>query len=527
MLEKIKIKNFVLIEEAELNFSNDLNILIGETGGGKSLVFRAISQIFGKRAQKSYIKEGEDAYEISAELTNSNTIVKRLEEEDIPVLDKLYVKRKFNRNSQNKIVVNGEIVSLTRLEKIMQGIAEITMQNEYQKVTSADYFTLFNPSTSIHQQYLNDLEIFESTQTKYLELEALKDNAEEEALINNHRIKELQIVKEISDPEELQLQIADFTNKMQHLEVYQSTNMMVEKMQETLEIDRNLSGSIAEQLYEIQEKLSDVSFMLSSQLNSEISEADFNQMQEQFSAYKRIERKYNLDFMQFKDYLTELELKQEQLSSLDLDLTLSSEKMNAAKIKLEKSAEKLSQELKQSATNTQKQITKMLTAVGLEQAKIKFEFRELTNYRKTGKDEIKLLIDVNKQNSFGDVNTTLSGGEFARLLLVLKVLKPEKVESSLLLFDEIDTGISGQVAQKIAKLIKSLSEQNQIILITHLAQTAASSDKLFKVSKINGVSKSQELTIDEHYLEIAKLLSGSQVTTEAKAQAKKLIEEVK
>ncbi len=526
MLEKIKIKNFVLIEDAELNFSNNLNILIGETGGGKSLVFRAISQLFGNRGQKKYIKEGQTSYEISAVFSNNQEIVKKLERDEIEVMDKLYITRKFNHKSQNRITVNGEIVSLSRLEELMRNLAEITMQNEYRKITIEDYLRLFNPEKKIVQSYKEILHEYKELELQKNKLEKLNDNVEEETLIVKHRLNELKIVNEIIDPEELQLKIINITKQIENYSIYQSTNEIVTRMHSMVEINRDLPEVIAERLYGIKEELANLSFDLSNQLETQISETEFNEMQNQFSDYKRIERKYGKSYNELKFYFQELEARYEKISSLDMDISIVDNKLQKMKSELEIAADKYSAELKMKAKKAEQEIQNMLKAVGLEQAKVKFNFKELTTYRITGKEEIKLLIDVNNQHNYGDINTTLSGGEFARLLLILKVINPVNDNRVLLLFDEIDTGISGEVAQKIAKLIKSLSEKNQIILITHLAQTAASSKKLFKISKTDGISKVQELKASEHYLEIAKLLSGSEVTNEAKIQAKKLIKEV-
>ncbi len=527
MLEQITIKNFVLIEDATLNFNQNLNILIGETGGGKSLVFRAISQLFGGRGQKKYIKQEANAYEISAVFSNNKIIIEKLAEQEIEIMDKLYVKRKFNHHSQNRITVNGEIVSLNRLTELMEDLAEFTMQNEHRKLTTEDYVELLNPEVKLLQNYQKELREYQRLIEEEKTLALLQDNVEEETLVTKHRLQELKLLEEINDPEVLQQEVSAMSNQLNNINIYQEANQMIQKLQHNLVIDGKLPEAILTKLYVIEEELAELSYSLTTTLDTQISETEFNKMQELYSSYKRIERKYNLDFKQLQDYYQELLTKQEQLSSVELDLELIQQKVKKQTDKLEEIAIILATEIKEKANQFILELTPMLSAVGLEKATIKFAFKHLKQYRMTGSEEIKLMIDVNNKNYFGDINTTLSGGEFARILLLLKVINPQKDDRVLLLFDEIDTGISGNVAQKIAKLIKKLSRENQIILITHLAQTAASGDKLFKIIKTDGISSVDTLNPEEHYLEIAKLLSGSEVTKAAKEQAQKLIEEVK
>ncbi len=527
MLEQITIKNFVLIEDATLNFNQNLNILIGETGGGKSLVFRAISQLFGGRGQKKYIKQEANAYEISAVFTNNKLIEKKLHEQEIEIMDKLYVKRKFNQHSQNRITVNGEIISLNRLSELMEDLAEFTMQNEHRKLTTEDYLSLLNPEANLLINYQNELREYQRLIEQEKTLTLLHDNVEEETLLTKHRLQELKLLEEITDPDLLQEEVITMSNQISNITIYQETNQMIHTLQHNLVINGKLPETLLSKLYAIEEELAEISYDLSTTLDTQISEAEFNKIQELYSNYKRIERKYNLDFNELQDYYQQLLIKQEQLSSVELDLELIKQKVEKQTNKLEDVAKTLATDIKEKANQFILELTPMLNAVGLEKALIKFEFIRLKHYRMSGMEEIKLVIDVNNKNYFGDINTTLSGGEFARILLLLKVINPQKDNRVLLLFDEIDTGISGNVAQKIAKLIKKLSRDNQIILITHLAQTAASGDKLFKITKNDGISSVNTLQSEEHYLEIAKLLSGSEVTKAAKEQAQKLIEEVK
>lgn len=527
MLEQITIKNFVLIEDATLNFNQNLNILIGETGGGKSLVFRAISQLFGGRGQKKYIKQEANAYEISAIFSNNEVITQKLQAQDIEIMDKLYVTRKFNQHSQNRITVNGEIISLNRLTELMHDLAEFTMQNEHRKLTNDDYLNLLNPEAKLLNDYQKELRQYQKLIEEEKALIILQDNVEEETLVTKHRLQELKLLEEITNPDLLQQEVSMMSNQLNNINIYQETNQMIQTLQHNLVIDGKLPEAILAKLYTIEEELAEISYSLTTTLDSQISETEFNKMQELYSSYKRIERKYNLNFDELQNYYQELLTKQEQLSSVELDLVLIQQKVEKQTNKLEKVAMALATEMKAKAKQFILELTPMLSAVGLEKALIKFEFKRLKQYRMTGMDEIKLVIDVNNKNYFGDINTTLSGGEFARILLLLKVINPQNDDRVLLLFDEIDTGISGKVAQKIAKLIKKLSRNNQIILITHLAQTAASGDKLFKIIKNDGISSVNTLNPKEHYLEIAKLLSGSEVTKAAKEQAQKLIEEVK
>ncbi len=526
MLKEISIKNFVLINEAKLEFTNDLNILIGETGGGKSLVFRAISQLLGQRSQTSYIQKEKDYYEIKGIFTNDSQIITKLEQEKIGVLDNLYITRKLTKKKQLKITVNGEIVSLNRLVNITSSIADIVLQKENNQEIAEEFLvSLMNVEQNVYSSYLNSFAEYKKLKALKRDLEVIRDNQEERLLVINHRIKELEVLKNIDSPELISQKVKGMESYFQSAKLYNEVISGVDGAINSLIIKNDVDEEISEKIIEIKDELESLSFKMSQKINQDYSEDEYVKLKDDLSKIKKLERRYQMEIRELKNYEDELRLEKDQINSVDIDLENIESKLKKVKVCLEKFDQKLLNEYKVKSKNLCNEINKSFKDVEMKNASVKYDFLKLSDYGIYGSHQVTMVIDANGLNKYENVNLVTSGGEYSRLLLILKVLENNH-DGRLLMFDEIDTGISGYAAQKMVKMIQKITKNHQVILITHLAQTAAASDSMFEVSKVNSISSIEKINSMDKASKIANLLSGSEVTTAAIKQANKLIEEV-
>ncbi len=526
MLKEISIKNFVLINEAKLEFTNDLNILIGETGGGKSLVFRAINQLLGQRSKTSFIQKNKDYYEISGVFSNTPQVIENLKDEKIEVHDQLYISRRLTSKKQSKITINGEIVSLNRLLKITNSIADIVLQKENNQELSEEFLvSLMNVKQNVYSSYLSTFALYKSIKSEKKNLEIIRDNQEERLLVINHRIKELKDIKNIENPEEIAKKVKLMESYFHTAKLYEQIAVGVDGAISSLVIENEVDDKVNEKIIEIKDSLENLSYELSQKINHEFNENEYSKLKDTLSKVRKLERRYQMGISDLQKYEQELINEKEQINSVDIDLENIKNKLIKVTSDLSIKDQCLFDEYQLKSKRLCEQINKYFKDVEMKAASVKFEFTKLSDFAIYGSHQIELTIDANGLNKYANVNTVTSGGEYSRLLLILKVLE-NGFDSRLLMFDEIDTGISGYAAQKMVKMIQKITKNHQVILITHLAQTAAASNALFEVNKVNSISSIIKVKPCEKADKIANLLSGSEVTTAAVKQANKLIEEV-
>ncbi len=526
MLREISIKNFVLISDAKLKFTNDLNILIGETGGGKSLVFRAISQLLGQRSQTSYIQKGEDYYEIKGIFDNSSEIINRLNSENIDVLDQLYITRKLTKNKQLKITVNGEVVTLNRLINITKSLADIVVQKENNQELSEEYLiSLLEINPKIYNNYLVKYHAYQKLIKEKRALERIRDNQEERLLVINHRLGELKAIKDISEPELILQKVKEMEATFAQAKLYEQVLNGVDGAINCLIVKEEITSKINDKIIEVKDELESLSFELAQKVNHEVSENELIKYKNDLSKIKKLERRYQMPINELKNYEAELIYEKSQISSVDIDIENIEGKLKKVKNELEDCDLILFEAYKINSEKLCLKINQHFKEVEMKNATVRYDFNKLNDFSIYGSYQVSLLIDANGLNKFENINLVASGGEYSRLLLILKVLENSK-SSRLLMFDEIDTGISGYAAQMMVKMVQKIAKNHQVILITHLAQTAAASDVLFEVKKVNSKSSIHQVELAKKADTIANLLSGTEVTAAAIKQANKLIEEV-
>lgn len=568
MLEKLFIKNYLIIKEAELNFTNGLNILTGETGAGKTIILDALSLILGERADYSIIKNEKEKLVIEGifRIGNNKKVKKFLKEKELlfdgednnVILRRELYKKGFSRN-----FINDTPVSNSDLQEFGNLIIDIHSQNEHQsllkKETHLEILDNFLINKNITEDFNKEYDNYKELTVKFKELVNKKDSLLERKVFLEYQLKEINDVNPQQD-EDTQLE-----NELSKLENAEEISVALNtSLQRLYEGDNNILAGLSLTIKELKkiskydselEKLiSDVETSYISLKDVTTTLAEYNeslnfdslrieQIRDRLGALNFLKKKYKLSVNGLIEKAKTLSEELNFAENYDYEIEQMKKKIDIEKEKLFRLATELTEERKRAKKNLQKSVNSYLKDVGLESADFKVDHcnyenaeENLFTYKKdkknifitsSGIDDIEFLILTNKGGDFAPLRKTASGGEISRIMLSIKAALSGKDNIPILVFDEIDAGISGRIAGKVGKLLKELSKSHQIISITHLPQIAAKSDTHLYVSKTEtkGETKADIKTLsdDEKINEVAKMLSGENVTKASIQSARELI----
>ncbi len=529
MLSQINIKKFLYITDISLNLSPKLNVFTGETGVGKSLIVDAISFVLG---EKGKINEGD-----FVELVFDN--IKNEFSED----ETLIVAREI-RNGKSIYFLNGRRATLSTVKEATKDIIEIHSQHHQQKLFSTDYHREIIDNFAEINQLLFEFK------NKFLKLKQIQKEEKKLREEQSNRLRELDILQyQLQELEELNLQEGEkeqLEQEYNYLSNIQSVKQIVseslillnENENSTLDnlglIIKNLTKisevspeieKVVEELEEAKAIVENVSHSLNN-LDTEVDVTKLHEIEERLNQINRLEKKYNVNFEELLKLENEFKERINYLQNMEFMLPEIEKEREKLQKEVEILSEKISKIRKQKSVNFDKKVQKHLNELALKDSIFKTEIKE-KNMDKFGKDKVQFLFSGNKGFEPTPINETASGGEISRISLAVKLVSKNSVES--IIFDEIDTGIGGKTALKMAKKLKNLSNYFQVILITHLPQIAVLSDKHFYIEKefIEGktVAKVSEIRGYDKEKEIARMLSGI-VNEKSIKFAKELISEV-
>ncbi|HJY64303.1 MAG TPA: DNA repair protein RecN [Ignavibacteria bacterium] len=563
MLEKLTIKNYLLLKNIEIDFSGSFNVITGETGAGKSILINAFSLLLGERADYSIINKNKEKMVIEGiiNLTENNKkeINRFLKSNEIEVFNEnqIIIRRELYIKGYSRNFINDSPAGTNELKQIGDIIVDIHSQNEHQSLLKKEvHIQLLDSYISKLEKLKFDKKI-EVYETLYNELLNIKRNYEDlklkkDELDNKKSFLEFQL-KEITE-------VSPSAGEDERLEKELKTSENVEAIQQGLSSAYfNLyedTGSVIERLKTVEKELSRISeynneinkIMVNlTGISAEISESSrllqglIDNISHDPERIEQIrERLYKLQFLK-KKYGGSLEetLKIRENLSKDLSLVDNFDEkikeiendINLREKELLTKAKEISKIRKENSKKLESETVKVLNEVGFENAGFKVEinsFNKAQDLTNRGIDDVEFLIKVNKGDEFSSLRKTASGGEISRIMLAIKTVLSDADKTGVLVFDEIDAGISGRIAQKVGRVMKKLSSGHQIIAITHLAQIAALAEDHFLVEKeIEGnttLTKIRKLDKKEKVIEVAKLLSGEKVTDASIKSAKELIE---
>ena len=549
MLSRIYIQNFALIDQLEINFKKGLQVITGETGAGKSIILGALRLILGERADSKSISDFSTKSVVEAEFKISESLKIFFDENNLDFEEDTIIRREILPSGKSRAFVNDVPVTLDVLKELSERLIDIHSQFETSQLFSEEYqFKIIDglsENKNLIETYQNDYFEF---QRKQRELEKLKNTLSEG---NKESDYKLFLLEEL---EAAQLETVNYELLQSQISLAENKGAISELLAQIFARTDQEEVGLFDGFYDVKNKLSrvaDLSLQFSElnarleenyvefkdilfQLQNEAEKLDANPedllvLQEQNDKINALFLKHKVsdieDLLKIKE---ELSLEKNSFEDIEHKIAQLEKEIAEASQSLLKKAEILSKNRKQTAPVFVEKVESLLHQLGLEKAKVEVELSSTKEFGKFGTEKIQLLFQANAGFALKPIQNAISGGERSRVMLSIKKLMAENAELPTLILDEIDTGVSGRIADEMGNVMQEMAENMQLIVITHLAQVAAKGNDNYKVQKSDIEGKTQTrifpLNQEEKLTEIAQLLSGSKITDAAILQAKELMQ---
>ncbi|WP_377888580.1 DNA repair protein RecN [Alkalihalobacillus sp. R86527] len=556
MLAELSIRNFAIIEAVTVSFDRGLTVLTGETGAGKSIIIDAIGLLVGGRGSAEFVRYGTKKAEIEGlfHIDENHPSIQKLEDVGIEVLDDMVVLRRDISSSGKSICrVNGKLVTLGILREIGQSLIDIHGQHEHQDLMQPDkYLSLLDNfgERSIGPALEEYRDIYSRYKKLREQLKHLTENEQQMAQrldLIQYQLEEISkaelIPNEDEDLMEEKLRLGNFEKLFGALQdVYHSLQgdnkgldwlgLAMSQLESVSDLDDELKGyheEVANQFYLLEETLGKIN-SYRDQLEFDPTRLDF--VEERLNEIQGLKRKYGESVEEILEYAASIEDEVDKLThSEDRIEELESNIAGiAADLKVE--ADNLTKLRKQIAKKLVESIHEELQDLYMEKTEFAIHFNQSSKVReefhKSGKDDIDFMISTNPGEPLKQLSKTASGGELSRIMLALKSIFSKHQGITSIIFDEVDTGVSGRVAQAMAEKIQRLSSGSQVLVITHLPQVAAMADHHLYISKEeNGEGRTKtsvgKLSTEEKIEELGRMISGAEMTELTKKHAQELL----
>lgn len=548
MLSNLLIKNYALIEELELSPDSHFNIITGETGAGKSILLGAIGLLLGNRADSKALYDPdqkcvvEGTFEVTGYSLNS-----LFEEEELDYSNQCLIRREISPSGKSRAFVNDTPVNLETLRRVTGQLMDIHSQHDSILLGSSfsqlQIVDAYAENASIRDSYKTEYRSYQRLKTTYTNLEADSARIKKEFDYNNFLFQELNSVDlKVGEQEVLEAELKILENAAEIKERLRIAYEFMETPESSL-VDQ-LKGALASitQLSRVVEEYAPLRDRIQScvleikDLSGEIeAEGDKVEIDDERIALvrERLDLIYNLQqkhqvktIDELVRIWNELDLVVNQALNLDSELEEVRQKLNEAQLKTREKAVELSKSRQNVIASVEEKIQTWLAELGMPNAQLSIENKE-SGLTPEGIDQIAFLFSANKGISPQELRNVASGGEFSRLTLVIKYILAEKKKLPTIIFDEIDTGVSGQIAIKMGEMIQRMAKNHQVIAITHLHQIASKGNAHYFVykddTKDRTVSRMRKLNFDERVLEIAQMIGGSNPSEMIKNNARELL----
>ena len=551
MLLEISIKNFAIIESISLNFEKGMTVLTGETGAGKSIIIDAMNMMLGARATTEVIRHGAPKAEIEGlfSIESNRALEEIFDEQGLELSDEIIIRREILQNGRSISRVNGQMINLSVLRTIGQQLVDIHGQHDQEELMrphrhiqmldefgDTSFFELkeayqasFDNYRRMRKQVLdikkNQQEHkarIEMLEFQMAEIEAANLKAGEDVTLNQERDRLLNY-KHIADTLTNAYSMLDNEEFSSLANVRSAMNDM-ESLEEFDPEYREISSSLSESYYVLED--------ITKRLESIIDDLDFDgnrlmQVESRLDLIHTITRKYGGSVDDVLEYFAKITDEYNLLTGNNL----SSEDMEIELKKLEKNLVDLAGQVAQArhkiAQDLEAEIKQELQDLYMEKAQFQVRFSQ-GKFSREGNESVEFYISTNPGEDFKPLVKVASGGELSRLMLAIKSAFSRKEGKTSIVFDEVDTGVSGRVAQAIAQKIHKIGQNGQVLAISHLPQVIAIADYQFFIEKISNehstVSTVRLLTVEERIEEVAKMLAGENVTEAALTQARELLQ---
>jgi DNA repair protein RecN (Recombination protein N) len=553
MLLDLTISNYAIIDELTLNPSTRLNIVTGETGAGKSIIIGALSLILGERADTTVLinKTKKCIVEATFSIENNSEIIQALKSSDIDIDDThCIIRREIATNGKSRAFINDTPVTLSILASITENLIDLHRQFDHQSIDQEQFqFKMVDAIAQNHQDSLRYQDLFREYQNVQHELhkkEKLKKDAAQEASYKQFLFEELDQAKLIEN------EIESIEVKLKQANAAERIITSLNESYYTLEeADDAIINQCKKQLVNLQQvvpyfeevgpivqrieqtwlELKDISNELQT-LRDNFNDLDIKEVQvleDRFDLCNRLLKKHQVNSTrELIDIYTELGKVADSYANIDEDIQLLNQKIEKLTTELQVIGMRLHNSRSHNTPIIENEIQKLLVDVGMPNALFRIQLLQTIEPNIYGFNRIHFEIDTNKSGQFTSIGKSASGGELSRIALCIKSITAKAIDLPTLVFDEVDTGISGEVAKKVAQLLSQLSEHHQIICITHQPQVAAKGDLNYFVYKTEGDSgnihtRIRTLKEEEKVLKIAEMIDGTSPSAAAIENAKHLI----
>ena len=549
MLSSISIKNYALINELHIDFSSGLSIITGETGAGKSILLGALGLVLGNRAELSTLKNTTKKCVVEAVVGIDKYNLKDFfETEDIDYEPNTILRREILPSGKSRAFVNDTPVTLSVLTLLRARLIDVHSQHQTLQVSDQQFqFQLLDAVASNDSNltsYKSELAKYISEKKRLEEIQLAQREATLQYDYNAHLYNELLEAKLIEDEQELLEEKLEKINNVEEIK---------QNLSEALQLATDDTIGIQNLLYSLEQKLAKISMYSKEyqELSDRISivkielvdiigeiettneSVDFNPS-EADQLNDRLQLIYNLQKKHYVNSISELLSIQSTLSEKvsrveNSEQLLAEQEAIVEEIanKLDIIALKISDARNKIIPKLSKQLENVLADLGMPHARFQIQNTLSENYYKNGKDVLQFLFSANKGGQYGELKKVASGGELSRVMLAIKKILSENSQLPTIIFDEIDSGVSGEISNKMAHIMSQMSQKMQVITITHLPQIAAKGNQHYKVYKeeVNNITTTnlKQLSEDERIVEIAEMLSGKNISDSALTHARELL----
>ncbi len=549
MLKNLEIKNYALIQNLSIDLDKGLNVITGETGAGKSILLGALGLIMGKRADSKVLFDPNSKCIVEAKFDLSELNLKAFfEHNELDYDNDLVLRREISAAGKSRAFINDTPVTLDVLQELTDGLVDLhqqfdtlAMHKQKFQIEAIDALTNNQDELSTYKKtYL----LYKSKQKELLDLKSLADDANKEIDYLSFQWKEINEAKLVEGEQlDLETQLDKLSNaedikritSMASNVIVENENSIVQSLTELTrefssiaKIDKQYNAAY-ERLLSVVEELKDIaneSANIAEEVESDPSQIQM--VQERLTLIYKLQKKHNFqDISSLIELGIQLQNKLKRFESNDENIASIEKELNLLHGKLLNQAQSLSAKRIKTAIPFEKQINDLLSLLSMPNAKLKVDIKQDNNLNANGMDLIQFLFATNKGSDFLPLKDVASGGEMSRLTLCIKSILADKMKLATMIFDEIDTGVSGEVASKMGNILKSMATAHQLIVITHSPQIASKADIHYYVFKKDEKSRTTShmriLTPDERLQEVAKMLSGENPGKAAFDNAKELL----
>lgn len=549
MLINLSIKNYALIEELSVSFKDNLSIITGETGAGKSILLGALGLVLGKRADSSTLKNTKIKCIIEAKFSIGNyNLNDFFEENDLDFEADTIIRREILPSGKSRAFINDTPTTIQVLQLLSEKLIDVHSQHQTLQLSDTKFqFEIIDALANNFAKiasYKRGLSLFNQLNNELKHLKKNQSTAQEQYDYNLHLFKELEKASLKTDEQQTLEQELDKVNNIEEIKLNLTEaqalalndeiglQVLLSKFSLNLNKIKTYSkdfNELFERSVSLKIELDDISSEIENlNENVEFDPSELEKINDRLQLIYNLQKKHSVnsiaDLLLIKE---ELEVKVDAVENSSVEIKAKENEVKDVAQKIDALAKIISVEREKSIPVLIKKLESNLVYLGMENTRFQFNLKHTNHYLHNGKDELDLLISANKGANFGELKKIASGGELSRIMLSVKAILSDYTKLPTIIFDEIDTGVSGDVSQKMAEIMKKMSNNMQVITITHLPQIAAKGQQHYKVYKQdidnNIITQLKQLTDKERVNEIAEMLSGKNISSTAIEHAKQLL----